>query len=512
MNDKLLSLIHTLSKSEKRYFKLYAKRYNEKDHQIKVLLFDLFVKLDRYEENHVLKQLGKEIDKNRLRVEKVQLYQLILASLRDYHSGLIYEHDLSRAIENIRILSMKGQFKAAQKIINKYKKIIQGDSLEEATFLLQLLELEKKLVYQASPRAKQQEQIQEIVKTNNQIISLLFEGNLMTELTAKTNFLRSKQLNVRNPNIVPIINSFLKHPLLAEEATYIQQKTQHNCLRIRYHMAFLLKDFEGMISINQQIHDILPVVNPNKIITIINYTVNIVTKLDTLIYAQKDDLIIDLDQCLKTLYNIPKQFGLNKNLHNRIYIYLFGAALMELQIYINHKLENRIQDAIKNINHKIIEWAHIVEQAKKDSNSQNLYFEIYHNLSKGYFILGNYSKALEFNYHILNLGEKMFIPEDYRRALLFSLLIHFEVDNYRLLPYQIDKLMRLLKRIDAPFLLEKNLGKYLKKASSFLNGSREQKALFKQLSKQIKPLLEDPFEQFEQFDFDYWQWVTNKHS
>lgn len=77
MSQKLHQLIQSLSKSEKRYFKLYAQRFSDKEGSLKMVIFDNISKQDSYNEELLYKKLAPKLTKNRYAVEKVHLYQMI---------------------------------------------------------------------------------------------------------------------------------------------------------------------------------------------------------------------------------------------------------------------------------------------------------------------------------------------------------------------------------------------------------------------------------------------------
>ena len=80
-NNALFQLIKSLKKSEKRNFKLFAKRNSATDDLKSVLLFDALDKMENYEEAVLLKK-NKSISKAQLSNMNANLYKLILSSLR----------------------------------------------------------------------------------------------------------------------------------------------------------------------------------------------------------------------------------------------------------------------------------------------------------------------------------------------------------------------------------------------------------------------------------------------
>ena len=82
-SDPLYQLIKSLSKSEKRNFKLYANRIQSNEESKFMMLFDAMDKLTEYNEDKIL-QKANGISKSQLSNLKAHLYKQILMSLRSF--------------------------------------------------------------------------------------------------------------------------------------------------------------------------------------------------------------------------------------------------------------------------------------------------------------------------------------------------------------------------------------------------------------------------------------------
>ncbi|MGB1216497.1 MAG: hypothetical protein ACPG5P_01400, partial [Saprospiraceae bacterium] len=80
--DKLFSLIHSLTKAEKRFFRLHASSSGTPEKKKYLLLFDIFSKMKSFDEVAVLKKAKqKGINKQHFTNEKNYLYTQVLESL-----------------------------------------------------------------------------------------------------------------------------------------------------------------------------------------------------------------------------------------------------------------------------------------------------------------------------------------------------------------------------------------------------------------------------------------------
>lgn len=127
-------LIHSLSKSEKRYIKLSISVHKgEQDH---IKLFDVLESLKEYDETKIRELLKGEKLLGRLHVVKNYLYHQILKSLRSYHNSISMSIEVNSILHSISILHRKGLATHAQKMVDKAKKICEQHEL-----FSQLLEL-----------------------------------------------------------------------------------------------------------------------------------------------------------------------------------------------------------------------------------------------------------------------------------------------------------------------------------------------------------------------------------
>ena len=120
----LFRLIKSLNKSEKRYFKLYARHY-ENSSNIKIRLFDAIDKLDRYNEQKIRTFFAGEIFLKQLAVTENHLYYLILKCLHNYNSGKSVDSELREMLDYIEALFKKGLYGECLKLIAKAKKKAQ---------------------------------------------------------------------------------------------------------------------------------------------------------------------------------------------------------------------------------------------------------------------------------------------------------------------------------------------------------------------------------------------------
>ncbi|MCU0433949.1 MAG: hypothetical protein MUC87_10885 [Bacteroidia bacterium] len=144
----LFQLISSLSPTEKRYFKLFARRHVVGETNDYVLIFDAIdeqvaAEMD-YDESVVAKRLKAQGRKPALRAAKSYLSALILRSMRQFADESDTHRMLEARLHDIRFLLEKGLVNKAQAMLRKTKKI--AAHYEKPQLMLELLAAERQIV------------------------------------------------------------------------------------------------------------------------------------------------------------------------------------------------------------------------------------------------------------------------------------------------------------------------------------------------------------------------------
>ncbi|MBL4662051.1 MAG: hypothetical protein JKY22_00420, partial [Flavobacteriaceae bacterium] len=137
-SDHLFKLIKTLTKSEKRAFRLNA--MSGKDAKKYVAIFDAIDNQEAYDEAVIKEKFAKEKWIGRFNAAKDYVYRALLNDLALYNQKHEPQYQLADFLVHIRVLQSKGFYKRCTKLIEKAKTLAieLGDHLK----LLELLNLE----------------------------------------------------------------------------------------------------------------------------------------------------------------------------------------------------------------------------------------------------------------------------------------------------------------------------------------------------------------------------------
>jgi hypothetical protein len=225
-SDNLFRLISSLSKSEKRMFKLLASRTGAGDKKF-IRLFDIVESQREYDETQVLKK-APELKPHQMPNMKAHLYKQILKCLQITSTNKLPEIKITEMIDYARILYSKCLYRECLKMIDKAKKrAVESDS---HLLLLELLELEKMVAFHRENVSYENKAIK-IIKETSTTSQSIHNINLFSNL--------SLQLNSLYQNI-----GFIRDKKDLEKAAYVlhtslpkyseQQLTFHEKLYLYY--------------------------------------------------------------------------------------------------------------------------------------------------------------------------------------------------------------------------------------------------------------------------------------
>ena len=119
--EHLIQLIKSLSKGEKRSFRLFVNRDNPSGEKLFMQVFDVMVAQEEYNESALLKKIP-QLKKSQLSNIKAHLYKQILTSLRNQYRNTDHDVAIREQLDYARVLYSKGLYKQSLTLLDKAKK------------------------------------------------------------------------------------------------------------------------------------------------------------------------------------------------------------------------------------------------------------------------------------------------------------------------------------------------------------------------------------------------------
>ena len=141
--DPLHELIHSLSPSERRYFKLNARPGGGQEDSNFMRLFEVLLKQPEYDEAALREVFAQDRLVQHLSSEKNYLYRLILRSLRSMSDGANPRLRVRAEIDNAILLFERGLYSQCQKLLRRARKL--AEETEQHLALLEIIVWERRL-------------------------------------------------------------------------------------------------------------------------------------------------------------------------------------------------------------------------------------------------------------------------------------------------------------------------------------------------------------------------------
>ena len=181
--DQLFILIKSLTKAEKRNFKLYASRSQSGGDSKFLRLFDALDRMSAYDEQLIIKKVAS-IEKKHIANLKRHLYKQILTSLRLIYIQKNIDIQIREQIDFARILYGKGMYMQSLRLLERIKQTAVDH--HQDVLHLEILEFQKLIETRHVTYSRQVE---------NKVERLLMESLQRSQITHDTNLLSA--LNIQ---------------------------------------------------------------------------------------------------------------------------------------------------------------------------------------------------------------------------------------------------------------------------------------------------------------------------
>ncbi|HEY0030244.1 MAG TPA: hypothetical protein VGC65_05755 [Bacteroidia bacterium] len=492
-SDHLFNLIKTLSKGEKRFFKLYASRLNSIEDKKFIVLFDAIAKQKVYDENKILAK-EPSLHPKQFSNLKAHLYYQVLKSVKLCNASNLENIKITELLDYARILYNKCLYKECVKMIDKAKAMaVEND---RSVLLLEILELEK-LVLPKTLESGNEERVDRLINNTNHVAESIKNINIFSNLSLKldsyyvqTGFIRNKE-NLEKVSL--LFNSSL--PAYNEKNLSFQEKLYLYNSFVGYY--FFIQDFKrGYLCANKWValFEKQPEMKRHKLemyIKALNSLLAVQNKLfkyKEFSETQKQLIAIKRDKSLVLTENI------NLNLFKAIYVHEINRHFMLGEF----RSGTRIVSALEPELNKFI--PHL------DKHSLLL---LYYKIACLFFGSGNYRTSLKWFYKILNVKEIQLREDLYSFSRILALISNYELGNDDVVESDIRSTYRYFNKIGELTIYQKHLLDFLKRILK--DGSEQNvKRGFVLLKEQLKALESNKFEKRAFMYFDIISWLESK--
>lgn len=489
VSESLHELIKYLTKSEKRYFKLFSARHVVGEENNYVILFDFVDSQTEYDEEAIFKHFKGQAFLNKFSITKKRLYDQIINSLDSFHSNASIAAQIYKLLHSADILYNKSLYEQSRKQLRSAEKLAVKHEMYN---LLSEISLKYKRLAENNGVVDALE-IDKIMQTDLIAQSQNFTYNIFWNLKSKLfALLHSKGISRTQADLKEFeaIISELEIAKAKSEPTAASNYLYNHIYAAYY---FAIGSFESCYNhLKENINLFEELKNriqehPNQYFSILTNAIYIANKLKKT--ADSEALLLKLKE-----FNQEIENSNNQDLKIKLFA---SSSSIELTILSMKGDLDKAFEVIPEIEKGLVDF-----ESKLTSNRRAfLCFKI----ACIHFINGDMHEALKKINQILNDRDLDKQEDILSFAQIINLLIHFEMENDQLLTYTIRNTQRFLKNKNRLYAFEEMFLKFLNKAN-LADNEVNQNEIIEDLYFEISRLKDDDFQKvaFEYFDFASW--------
>lgn len=492
LESKLYPLIRSLSSSEKRYFKIFAQRHIIGDDNLYVRLFDLIDAQEKYNEGNLFKS-EKRFKKATFHSLKSYLYELIMRSLNDFSSSTSVEIKLRNQLSGIEILLKKTLYKQCNSYIKKVKETAY--KYEKYVLLLEIFELEFSLL-ESNPQISFRDRKKIIDKYQNEKQTVLAKIALTDDCKLIYSRLKGIQpQDVNRPVIEKSIKEYRKKLQNTSEVNYAHVYFFYACGNYYFSTAEFQKASEAYRQVTIVFENNLHLLGETPTL----YLRCFGNHLSMLAVLERFEEIIKLVAKIKYLFTKHDYLLSTDRLKGVLYGGIYNAELVALCRLADYnaalKLIPEIEQGVNNYADFIL---------------INMKMSIWNNIVTLLMTTDHYDEALKWNNYVLNLGKSEGNEDVFGKALMFNVIIHFEIGNTDNLEHRIKSATRFLLKTKGLTQQHKIFLEFLRKKAVNINNKAEFVFECLQLKNKLLPLDNHKYENSPTDGFNYLSWIDSK--
>ncbi len=487
--EELYDLIKSLSKSEKRFFKLTV---SSEDHAALISkLFDELEKVNAFDESKLLKS-SKQKHKTLSQKDILQLtYNVILKSQRTFYAESISGYKIKDEISNLRNLFDKAQYKQCRKMLNKLKEEAYAD--ESFNFILEIISIEKQLLDIENKFGNVSKSLDELIKEEQLLIDKSKNIGEYAQSFSKLNYLVRQNMVAKTSKELDTYDKLLNSALFktgdkcySKKAEVLYHHTRALCFSKKRDNAMRQSEFKTMVELMDK-YPFLINEYPKRYLSGINNILSV--EIEQAHYATAEKLIAEFVK----LKDHPA-FN-TTDLQLKIFTSTTNAQLL---IYTDGGRTEKALPVVKHINEQISLF-------KEKINKEELLI-FYYNFTSLYIYSQKYTEASKYLNLLLSENDTQLRQDLQCFSRLQNIILHYELQKIPELKYLLKTSEDLYKHQKYQFKIEKLIMDTFEE----LADTKAPDAVWAKSYEHIKALMQDPYEKIANYYFDFLAYIESK--
>ncbi|MBI2269843.1 MAG: hypothetical protein HYU69_05730 [Bacteroidetes bacterium] len=488
--DDLFLLIRSMSSNEKRYFKLFASIQKGDKNYIK--LFEVIGRQKEYDEKEIKKKFSETVFIKQLTRIKNYLYELILKSLRVYHSGISVDMQLRTLLDNASVLYKKGLNESCRKMLTKAKK--SAEKHERYPYIIDIHSWERKIfdgkIKHESGTGKE---LDDLFAAEQLAIKRLNIVNTYKHISSRTILYNKRSGNHENIKALKQIKLLLDSNKQTP-ATYEEKYFYYHC------NSLYLKNTGKLKQSNELLKKSIAHMESHPELLAENLSRYFISLRSLMNYYGEHKQYSEALHYLQNFKQAAGQYGNRLDDRSRMVI-TYSLHEFEINLSIATGEFNSGIAIIPAIQKELQTLTQLPQDAKILLRFMYAYM---------YFGAGQYKKTIAWLNEIFEISNNVLRVDILSYAKILNLITHYELGNYELLPYIIKSTYRFLYKKNTLYKFERLALDFIEKKIRKINSSKELTIAFIALKTEVGKLIHDPNEKAALAYFDYISWLESK--
>ena len=483
-STELFDLIQSLSKGEKRYFKVHSSRHTIGEENKYVKLFDAICKQKTYDEKHLL---ANEKYVRQLPLLKKRLYHSLLKTLEIYHTSI--DAEIRKLLHQAEILYEKALYEQAKKVLRAAKKTCREHNL--LTCELEISRWETKIAWAQDNL----EQLGKIISEEKSILGSLENLKKYQTINQKIFRIYYQHGIPRHSAAIREIKKLASGPLLKNPKNANSFEALHTFYHFQNIYHTMRQDYAKANSSGIKKLELFSE-QPEKIKSYTNLYLGDLN--DSLISAM---MIKDYKQMEMYVTKLRELEHIITSERGKTVLFFFSYH--ELNFYIQTGQFQKAVKRIETLEEKFPLYQNKITPAKKAV--------LYTLFAVSFFGSGNFKKSIFYLNKIRNenMGGVRTDIESFAHVL--NVIAHFEKgSDVEFLKSLVRSVYHYLLKRNRLYKFEESLIGFIRKKLSNVSSQKEFTPIFIEWKKELEKIFKDPFEQGGIQDFDFISWLESK--
>lgn len=491
-SDPVFQLVKSLTRSEKRHFRLFTNRQGSQEGLKFIQLFDAIDDQEVFDEEKILEKVPA-IKKIQLANLKANLYKQLLSSLRVYQAAQNQDIQLHEQLDYARVLYNKGFYKQSLKMLEKVKQTALQAEMHHIA--LSAIDFEKLIESQYITRSMRGKA--DMLSSEASHIALrVAQTHELSNAALRLYGLYIKMGHVRNQNDYEYITAFFYNnlPQIDLRQAGFFEKLYYFQMHVWYY--YIVQDFRSCYKFAQKwvdLFDEYPGMKDNQAVLYIKGLHNLLAALFNLLYYSR------FEQVLYKLESFAKDESRKRDPNTEILLFMY--------IYSNRINSCFLKGTFTEGLSIIPEMLEKLEFYKPHLDPHQM-LVFYFKIASLYFGSGNNFKAIEYlnkiiQYKDINLREDL---QCFARIL--NLIAHFEAGEDEALEYHIKSVYHFLGKMNDQQQMQVEIFRFLRNVGDIM--PHQVKDEFLKLKEKLVEIARDPYERRPFLYLDIISWLESK--